>query len=327
MNKMKKSGLVIVLALLAAAASIFALGFAACENPPATDPVGASNLGGGKPVIPPFNPGELSIPIPHARILTNTTTPKAADHWPDLTGSDYAGKVINRKQFVIDWIPEEPKTDAQIAAALEAVYAVYQAWWKPFDPLPYFSRMSSGIYGVDYGPNAKPRDQISIFSGEELAHSASVFISFVRYWPPAAKTGPLGLTPYLSVSSWNNAASLKPRIAAYNQVKADMEAITAALDASPLKTFKITLNGRTFAPLPEISDSLKAVYRHGPYAVVPPTGNLSGFYRFAGANPTSGAVYVDLDTNKSGKLYEAYFGYVPPATKYPAGSTTTYPQN
>jgi hypothetical protein len=126
------------------------------------------------------------------------------------------------------------------------------------------------------------------------------------------------LSTHLSYNSWNDAASLAPRIAAYNTVKADIEALNAALEASPLYAVEITVDGETFAALDRVNMGLKGVIKVGLSAVVPATGNLPNF-------KWSGEAVI-LDEAISGRLYEAYFGYVPPAGGYSNGKLT-YPQN
>jgi hypothetical protein len=234
-----------------------------------------------------------------------------------------AGREVERWQFVREWKNEGPRTDAQIEAALTDVYNEWQIWKQAFDPLPYFSSGAGDYTGPNkYVPpeesNWNNENEIGYGATMRLNQTDKLKINFARYWPPASKV-PSGLTKYLSKESWNDTVkSLPPRITAYNTVKAEIEAIMADLEASLLYPVTVTLGGNTFQALQEVRDDLADVIKVGAGAV---TGNLT---KFEWNNPDK---KVSINSNTSGPLYEAYFGFVPDRAGYSEESFTTYPLN
>jgi hypothetical protein len=242
--------------------------------------------------------------IPHIEILKGSD---ASTNWPDLKGKDsYAA---NRQQIVVTWT-EGLYTDIEIKDALTAFYNTYKEWETAFDPLPHFSVYASpgAVYGVDYGPNAKPRDQVAVFQGNELAQSSSTKISFVRYWP----------TDHFTKSEWD--AGLTQRTNAYNAVRQEIVNILNSYTSPPLLLpyeVKVTINGNEVQVLKAVEDSLKEIIGNTHSTFV----DYTSFNRFAAGGYNT---YVNL---WSDRLYEAYFGYIPPASVYPAGEVPTYPVN
>jgi hypothetical protein len=352
MIKMKKSDLIIAVSILAAVLAGLLLVFMSCEN--VTDEPTTSDDGNT------FDPGLESLPdadgnppIPHARILKLTTTgendtvvssgttnPPASTNWPaiggrdvkhDPTNADFSViRTVERWQFVIEWKREGAKTDAQIKAALKAAYEVYQTWLESFDPLPYFADgnplkpVPAGAKNyngpnVDYLPGATRVGTSD--SDHKVNQSDSLTINWARYWPPASVTGPAGLTKHLSYDSWVDARSLPLRRAAYNAVKKDIEKLNANLEASPLYAVEIEADGQIFAAIDRINMGLKRVVYEGLDAADPPVN----FTNFKWVVDAKGA-YVVLDEGKSGRLYEAYFGFVPNAGGY-SNNKLTYPEH
>jgi hypothetical protein len=361
MIKRKKSGR--AAAFLIPAAALLTLVFASCQQPEGAvkdevvdsltgvgtkssfDPVGIVGYGGG--VI------YGDIPIPYARILKttttgendipdpdNTTTPAAAWYWPSNMGRDKAGhnRTVERRQFVIEWKREGPKTTDEIATAIENVYDTYMEWRNSFDPLPFFESADADdpSYNSSYiGRNigrypSSVMIPIGIGIGADyyLNQSGGAEINFIRYWPPATVTKALGLTPYLSKASWDDPASLAIRIEAYNLVRSELEDMYAAINSSVLRNFQIPGGSRT--PLQEVWSSLgggapAGVYRVGPNTADPPT-NLSSLQWIQN-------YITQYNSNYSGTLFEAYFGFVPPSGDYyddgvnPNSHDPTYPDS
>jgi hypothetical protein len=337
MIKMKKSDLAIAFIILAVVFAIFLAVFMSCQNAGYDEELDDETTDEGTNTGGIYGDGDGNIPIPHARILTLTTTgdtdtvvsakttsPPASTDWPNMRGREEAGaeREVERWQFVIDWRREGPKTEAQIKVALAELYAEWYRWKMKFDPLPYFSYIQGGDNQKYMGPNidySTGGNEIGTGTPVKLNQTDSLRINFVRYWPPASKV-PSGLTKHLSVDAWNDTAkSLPPRIAAYNNVKADMEALIWDLEASPLyQDIKITVDGEEFAPIERIRNNLTELMRVGEEVVGPPTGNLSGF------NWNSRDQIITINDIKSGRLYEAYFGFVPDGNGY-AATKYTYP--
>jgi hypothetical protein len=281
-------------------------------------------------------PGDGNLPIPHARILKLTTTgeddtvvadettdPPASTDWPSIGGRDVAGETrkVERWQFVIEWKRDGPKTDEEIEAALTDVYKEWRKWKQQFDPLPYFFAGNYPYNGPNTDYSAGATRMGTRDTPKKINQSDTLTINFARYWPPASVTGPLGLTKHLSYASWETykAVSLPPRVAAYNRVKADIEALNAAIEESPFYAVTITVDGQTFAALDRVNIDLKRVIKEGLDVVAP-------------ANRTTNLPFkwddevVIIDESYSGRLYEAYFGYVPPKGGYSSGKLT-YPAN
>jgi hypothetical protein len=155
----------------------------------------------------------------------------------------------------------------------------------------------------------------------KLNNTDSLRINFVRYWPPADKV-PSGLTKYLSAASWRDIAkSLPPRLAAYNQVKQDMEMIIDELEGSKWYYVPITVDDNEFYGLERVRNNLAAVMRVYE-GIEPATGNVDKFNSFR----QGGKMIITIDEAKSGRLFEAYFGFVPNGSGY-SGTNYTYPLN
>jgi hypothetical protein len=304
---------------------------------------------------PPFSvdglqPGDAdgSIPIPHARILklttigendmidaANTTDPPASENWPSIIGRDIKGddRKVERWQFVITWERDGPKTEDQLKAAVTDVYNEWLKWKNQFDPLPYFYAGVEPKYAgpnVDYSAGATKMGTAD--SPKKINQSDTLTINFARYWPPKSVTGPKNLTPYLSWHSWEEqkSVSLPLRLAAYRAVKADIAAINADIESSPIYGLEITVGGETFAGLDRVNMALKRVVKEGlgPVGnglVFPPTANLPFRWNDEDTGDIKGQIII-LDETYSGRLYEAYFGHVPSAGGYSNGKLT-YPAN
>jgi hypothetical protein len=321
------------------------------------DTGGVSSRGDATPPIPHARILKLTTTgdndaVDASKTNINISDTKAVDaitNWPNMRGMEVAGapREVERWQFSmtwdLDWWDEEitygtppvqkkrrdvPQADyntvilPQIKAALLEVYNEWYTWKMKFDPLPYFSYINGADSQKWVGPNidySTGSHEIGIGTPPKLNYGDSLRINFVRYWPPASKV-PSGLTKYLSVASWRDTAkSLPPRIAAYNKVRAEIEAMRVNLATSPLHTdaYKITVDGEEFQPLDRIRNNMAEVIREGP-EVANPLTNLSAF------NWNSSEHIITINSNYSGRLHEAYFGFVPDGNGY-AHTKYTYP--
>jgi hypothetical protein len=101
-----------------------------------------------------------------------------------------------------------------------------------------------------------------------------------------------------------------------------MEKLVDNLEASPFYGFQITVDDVEFAALQRIRNNLMEVMREAGGTGLPtPTGNLSKF----NSSRQSGKMIVTIDEARSGRLYEAYFGFVPDGNGY-AATKYTYPK-
>jgi hypothetical protein len=351
MIKMKKRDLIIGYSIFALVIGGLLAGFASCEN-------AASDSADIKSKDSTFDPGGLeggpgdgNPPIPYGRILKLTTTgendavvtgtdkttdPPASTDWPNMRGREVEGatREVERWQFVIEWRREGKRSDAYIEAALVNLYGVWETWKNKFDPLPYFSYIQDGVDPVTHeitnnqiyvGPNidySTGSNEIGTGDPIKLNQSDSLRINFVRYWPPASKV-PAGLTKYLSYESWEKqkAISLAPRIAAYTNVKRDIEALIDDIEGSPFYSIPITVDDVEFPALQRIRNNLRELMREAGGSGLPtPTGNISKF----NSSRESGKMIITLDEALSGRLYEAYFGFVPDGNGY-SHNKYTYP--
>jgi hypothetical protein len=128
--------------------------------------------------------------------------------------------------------------------------------------------------------------------------------------------------PYtLTYDGWWDESSLAPKIPMYKKVLAEMEAMVAAIEASSLKGVEITVEGKTFAALETVSNSLKELYAPAGHQVANPPVNLTEFNWIQGHDTRFDKPFIDIGNNST-KLYEAYFGYVPAPGDFSNGDPT-----
>jgi hypothetical protein len=132
------------------------------------------------------------------------------------------------------------------------------------------------------------------------------------------------------VASWNNEASLNPRIAAYQKAADECKNMATILKNPkiPSSLSNITMigeNNATVKILELLSNELMAMITGGKNMIKPAERNLDKFFVKRAENGSLRIVVDDdKDTGTSGRLYEAYFGFVPDGNGY-SQTRYTYP--
>ncbi|GHV30057.1 hypothetical protein AGMMS4952_16540 [Spirochaetia bacterium] len=205
--------------------------------------------------------------------------------------------------YVLEWkreptgIPLDANYDTTVVIpALEAALVTWNEYSKRIDPLPYYESSSRRVYDVIFS------------SSHDLDNGGGKQIVLNRYWPEFADDT---VTPVTNRTTW--LASENTRKAAFKKAVAEMKAMMAVIEKSPLYTA-----GDLSNPLFTLYSQMDEFTKYDPD---PSDEEFEQRFIFTEANVSPTYCKAEVDSNldypdKSSPLYEYYLGCVPDIDGY-----------